>query len=88
MRISMFVFGTVMACFFSVGKAAAVTPKGNLDVDKALKKTVCQYLSIRDRLKDAETLYGQHACRNGGRCTFDLCRLLLCGGAVPIKIIN
>lgn len=54
MRISMLVFGAVMACFLSVGKVSATIPRGKLDVDKVLKDAGRQYLYMRDRLKGTE----------------------------------
>lgn len=54
MRISMLVFGAVMACFLSAGKVSATIPRGKLDVDKVLKDAGRQYLYMRDRLKGTE----------------------------------
>ena len=54
MRISTLVFGAAMACFLSVGDLLAATPKGKVDVDKALENAGRQYLFMRDELKGTD----------------------------------
>ena len=54
MRTSIIVFGVVMICFLSVGNLWAATPKGKVDVDKALEHAGRQYLFMRDELKGTD----------------------------------
>lgn len=69
MRISTLVFGAAMACFLSVGDLLAATPKGKVDVDKALENAGRQYLFMRDELKGTGVFPKHTIQRNRNRRT-------------------